>query len=95
MEPVDREGNPFSYLKNLEFKGASKDYTCGPFECLMPSNGGEVTVQITFWAHYGEPEVNLNFKVSPEKGEAGQSPRQLALHLSFVYRHDGGCSPHL
>ncbi len=72
VEQVDAEGNPFSYLKHLEFKGAvSKSCDPGkdPLECPMPARGGEVIVQLVFQAHYGEPDVSLPFRVSPGKGK--------------------------
>ena len=72
MEQIDTEGHPFSYLKQLEFKGVvSKPCVPGkdPLECAVPPGGGEVGVQLTFQAHYGEPDVLLNFQVAPGKGE--------------------------
>lgn len=61
------EGNPFSYLKQLEFKGVvSKPCVPGkdPLECALPRDGGEVKVQLTFQGHYGEPDVTLPFILS-------------------------------
>lgn len=65
------EGYPFSYLKQLEFKGVvSKPCVPGedPLECAVPQGGGQVLVQLTFQAHYGEPDVDLHFQVLPGKG---------------------------
>ena len=76
VEQVDAEGSPFSYLKHLEFMGViSKSCVPGkdPLECPMPSKPGEVRVQLTFQAHYGEPDVSLPFRVTPGEGKGGWS----------------------
>ena len=73
VEEVDAEGNPFSYLKLLEFGGVvSKSCPPGrgaPLECEIPPKGGEVRVNLSFQAHYGEPDLSLCFQVKPGEGK--------------------------
>ena len=68
------EGNPFSYLKRLVFGGMvskicvpAKD----PLECDIPSGRrGEVKVQLELQGHYREPDISLDFRVTPGRGKS-------------------------
>ena len=72
IEQVDFEGNPFSYLRKVEFTGVvSKACVPGkdPLECELPGGGGgEVSVCLKLQGHYGEPDVVLDFNVTPGTG---------------------------
>ena len=75
MEQVDFEGNPFSYLKGVEFRGVVSK-VCIPgrdlLECVLPpgGEGGEVIVRLKLHGHYNEPDVDLSFKITPGTGIA-------------------------
>lgn len=67
---MDVEGNPFSFLKKVEFSGVvSKicDPNSGSLSCIFPkSSDVQLNVQLYFQGHYGEPSVSLPLELKEE-----------------------------
>ena len=72
---MDFEGNPFSYLKGVEFKGVVSK-VCVPgrdrLQCDIPEGGRgkEIRVLLELQGHYEEPNLELKFQLNPGTGDS-------------------------
>ena len=72
LEQVDVEGNPFSYLKAVEFRGAAAKTVDPAKEPLVHSfskqSTGRLDVQLHFQGHYDEPPLMIPVDLAQRGG---------------------------